>query len=35
VRSVQPRAYALGYFMTPLTGLLARGRSMSTDNANH
>ena len=34
VRAVPPRAYALGYFLTPLTGLLTRGRFVSTYVAN-
>ena len=35
VRAVQPRAYALGYFLAPLTGLLTRGRIVSTYIANY
>jgi len=35
VRAVKPRAHALGYFMAPLTGLLTRGRIVSTYIANH
>jgi len=35
VRAVPPRAYALGYFLTPLTGLLSRGGIVSTYVANY
>jgi len=35
VRAVQPRAHALGYLMPPLTGLLPRGRIVSTYIANY
>ena len=35
VRAVPPRAYALGYFLAPLTGLLTRGRMVSTYVANY
>ncbi|SPE33059.1 hypothetical protein SBA2_740010 [Acidobacteriia bacterium SbA2] len=35
MRAVQPRAHALGYFMPPLTGLLTRGRIVSTYIANY
>ncbi|SPE22423.1 hypothetical protein SBA2_100020 [Acidobacteriia bacterium SbA2] len=32
MRAVQPRAYALGYFMAPLTGLLTCGGIFPTYN---
>ncbi|SPE33529.1 hypothetical protein SBA2_80044 [Acidobacteriia bacterium SbA2] len=35
MRAAKPRAHALGYFMPPLTGLLTRGRIVSTYIANH